>query len=145
MLQEFRKFSRAFLYIVIAAFVGTIIFAWGADITRSKGQKGIVGEVDGEEIDYRDYSNVVDNYYQRASSQSQREISQEEIVELRNRAWTDLVTNIVHKHIFDRLGLTTTKVELSEHLRRYPPQFIQQHPEFPETRLVVHPPCGVVG
>jgi peptidyl-prolyl cis-trans isomerase D len=130
MLQEFRKFSRAFLYIVIAAFVGTIIFAWGADITRSKGQKGIVGEVDGEEIDYRVYSNLVDNYYQRVSQQSQREITHDELLQIRNQAWTDLITSMVNKNIFDRLGLSITAAELAEHLKRYPPKFIQQHPEF---------------
>ncbi len=130
MLQEFRKFSKAFLYIVIAAFVGTIIFAWGADVNRPKGQKGIIGEIDGEEIDYQIYSRIVDNYYQQASRSSQREISSDEMLEIRNRAWVDLVTDIVNRHIYERLGLTLTNVELAEHMKRFPPQFIQQHPEF---------------
>ncbi len=130
MLQEFRKFSKAFLYIIIAAFVGTIIFAWGADITRSKGQKGVIGEVDGEEINYQDYSKVVDNYYQQASRSSQREITSDEMLQIRNRAWNEMVNSIINKHIYKRLGLTLTNVELAEHMRRFPPKFIQQHPDF---------------
>lgn len=130
MLQNFRKFSKAFLYIVIAAFVGTIIFAWGADITRSKGEKGIIGEINGEEVDYQIYSRIVDNYYQQASQSSQREISQAEMIDIRNRAWSDLVTDLVYQQEFKHLNLNITNVELAEHLKRFPPQFLQRHPEF---------------
>jgi len=130
MLQDFRKFSKVFLYIVIAAFVGTIIFAWGADITRSKGEKGIIGEVNGEEIDYITYSQIVDNYYQQISRSSQREISQDELLEIRNRAWVDLVTDIVYRQTADKLGIELTNAELAEHLKRFPPSIVRQHPEF---------------
>lgn len=130
MLQNFRKFSKAFLYIIIAAFVGTIIFAWGADITQSKGQKGIVGEVNGENIDYQQYSKMVDNYYQQASQASQREISNAEMIELRNKAWNDMVNDIEYTQLFNKLKMSITNTELAEHLKRFPPQFIQQHSEF---------------
>ncbi|MBU1318888.1 MAG: peptidylprolyl isomerase [candidate division Zixibacteria bacterium] len=130
MLQNFRKFSKAFLYIVIAAFVGTIIFAWGADITRSKGEKGIIGEINGEDIDYKAYGQIVDNYYQQASQSSQREISQSEMIDIRNRAWSDMVTDLIYQQKFNELKLNITNVELAEHLKRFPPQFLQRHPEF---------------
>jgi len=130
MLQNFRKFSKAFLYIVIVAFVGTIIFAWGADINRSKGEKGIIGEINGREIDYKVYGRIVDNYYQQASQSSQREISQSEMIDIRNRAWGDMVTDLIYQQKFSELKLNITNVELAEHLKRFPPQFLQRHPEF---------------
>ena len=123
MLQNFRKFSKAFLYIIIAAFVGTIIFAWGADITQSKGQKGIVGEVNGENIDYQQYSKMVDNYYQQASQASQREISNAEMIKLRNKAWNDMVNDMEYTQLFNKLKMSITNTELAEHLKRFPPQF----------------------
>lgn len=130
MLQNFRRFSKAFLYIVIAAFVGTIIFAWGADITSSKAQKGIVGEVNGQEIMWQTYERAIDNYFRQISQSTQRELTQEEILEIRNRAWSELVTNTIYDQLIDRLGLTLTDVELAEHLKIWPPSIVQQYEEF---------------
>jgi peptidyl-prolyl cis-trans isomerase D len=130
MLQDFRRYTKAFIYVAIVAFVGTIIFAWGADITSSKAQKGIVGEVNGEEITLRTYESVIQNFYQQMSQSSQRELTQDEILELRNRAWVELVTDIVYAQKMERLGLALTNTELAEHLKRWPPQVVQQQELF---------------
>lgn len=130
MLQDFRRYTKAFIYVAIAAFVGTIIFAWGADVSSSKAQKGIVGEINGEEITLRTYEAVIQNYYQQMSQSSQRELTQEEILELRDRAWVELVTNIVYAQTMERLGLDLTNTELAEHLKRWPPQIVQQQELF---------------
>ena len=125
-----RKYTKWFLYLVVIAFIGTIFFAWGADINSSKGQKDIVGEVNGEEISVGTYSKVVDNYYQQISRSSQREISPDEMLEIRNRAWGEIVTGMIFQQTDDRLGLTLTNIELAEHLKRYPPQIVQQQEVF---------------
>lgn len=130
MLQDMRKYTKVVLYIVVVAFIGTIIFAWGADITTPKGQRGIIGEVNGEEIDYQLYSRVIDNYYQQASRQSQRELGPDEMLEIRNRAWADLVNDIVFRQKVEELGLEVTDEELAEHLKRFPPQVVQQQEIF---------------
>jgi len=130
MLQDMRKYTKVVLYIVVVAFIGTIIFAWGADITSSKGQKGIIGEVNGEEIDYRTYARVVDNYYEQASRSSQRELGPDEVLEINNRAWVDLVNDIVFRQQVEKLGLEVTDEELAEHLKRFPPQVVQQQDVF---------------
>jgi parvulin-like peptidyl-prolyl isomerase len=130
MLQEMRKFTKIVLYVVVAAFVGTIIFAWGADITGSKGSKGIVAQINGEEIDHRTYSQIADGYYQQAHKSSARDLTQDEILELRDRAWKDLVTETIYTQLSKRLGLELTNVELAEHLRSFPPTFLQQSDAF---------------
>jgi parvulin-like peptidyl-prolyl isomerase len=130
MLQDFRRYTKAFIYVAIVAFVGTIIFAWGADITSSKAQKGIVGEVNGEEITLRTYESVIQNFYQQMSQSSQRELTQDEILELRNRAWVELVNDVVYVQTMERLGLTLTNTEIAEHLKRWPPQIVQQQELF---------------
>lgn len=130
MLQDFRRFSKAFLYIVIVAFIGTIIFAWGADINTSKTQKGFIGEIGGEEITLQEYQNVLENYSRQMTQSSQRELSQEEIYQLRSRAWDDMITNKMYGHKIAELGLTLSNTELAEHLKRFPPQIVQQHEAF---------------
>ncbi|MCK4656297.1 MAG: peptidylprolyl isomerase [candidate division Zixibacteria bacterium] len=130
MLQDFRRYTKAFIYVAIVAFVGTIIFAWGADMTSTKAQKGIAGEVNGEEITLRTYESVIQNFYQQMSQSSQRELTQDEILELRNRAWVELVTDIVYSQTMEKLGLTLTNTELAEHLKRWPPQIVQQQELF---------------
>jgi peptidyl-prolyl cis-trans isomerase D len=130
MLQDFRRYTKAFIYVAIVAFVGTIIFAWGADITSSKAKKGFIGEVNGEEITLRTYESVIQNFYQQMSQSSQRELTQEEVLELRNRAWAELVTDMIYSQTMEKLGLTLTNTELAEHLKRWPPQIVQQQDLF---------------
>jgi peptidyl-prolyl cis-trans isomerase D len=64
------------------------------------------------------------------SQSSQRELTQDEILELRNRAWVELVTDIVYSQTMEKLGLTLTNTELAEHLKRWPPQIVQQQELF---------------
>jgi len=130
MLQDMRKYTKVVLYIVVVAFIGTIIFAWGADITQSGGQGTTVGKVNDEEIDIRTYDQVLTSYSQQVAQSSERELSHDEVVEIRNRAWVELVNDIVFRQTTEELGLVVTNAELAEHIRRFPPQIVQQQPVF---------------
>ncbi len=130
MLQDFRKFSKAFLYIIIAAFVGTIIFAWGADITRSKYDRDVIGEVNGQELKREQYNQVYRSYYEQIQQSSKRDLTHEEERTLLDVSWKELVSSVLYRQQIDRLGLVLTNRELAEHLKLMPPQEIIQAPVF---------------
>jgi peptidyl-prolyl cis-trans isomerase D len=129
MLQDLRRYSKAFLYIVVVAFVGTIVFTWGADLTSSKADKGIVGEVNGEDIKEQTYKRVIENFYQQMP-QTGRDLSDEEVLQLRRTAWRELVAGVLYRQKIEDLGITLTDVELAENLKRWPPQIVQQYEGF---------------
>lgn len=55
MLKTMRKNTKIVLWIVIAAFLGTIVFAWGMQYTASQQMKNYVAKVNGEKITADEY------------------------------------------------------------------------------------------
>lgn len=119
-----RQGTKPVLWIIIAAFVGTIIFAWGMDFSAQPTVRGVVGKVNGEDIRLDDYSFM----YQNALAQQQQqrgEVTEEEAARLREEVFDQMVGSYLMQQTTDRVGLKVTNIELAEHLRRFPPQEIR--------------------
>jgi len=124
-MKVMRAGTKPILWIVVAAFVGTIIFAWGMDFTSRPAARGVVGEVNGVELKLDDYSFL----YQNAIAQRQQqggELSDEEALQLRDQVFEQMVQNHILTKLIRDLGLSVTNRELAEHLRRFPPPEVQQ-------------------
>ena len=120
-MKAMRAGTKPVLWIIIAAFVGTIIFAWGMDFTRRATARGIVGSVNGNEMELDEYSYL----YQNALDQEQRkrpELTEDDANRLRDQVFDQMVGSRLLRTETERLGLTVTNAELAEHLRRFPPQ-----------------------
>ncbi len=130
MLSHFRKYTKAFIWVVVVAFVGTIIFAWGMDVTRSKAQKNVVGIIDGKDIDYRIYQPYLDRLYQQKQSQSQEDLSVSELSQLRQQAWDNLVADYLMGREMEKRGIQVTDQEFYQFLKYQPPQELQQNEGF---------------
>ncbi len=130
MLSHFRKYTKVFIWVVVIAFVGTIIFAWGMDVTRSKSQKNIVGVIDGKDIDYRIYQPYLDRLYQQKQSQSQAELSVSELSQIRQQAWDNLVADYLMGREMERRNIQVSDQEFYQFLKYQPPQELQQNEGF---------------
>jgi len=130
MLSTFRKYTKAFIWVVVIAFVGTIIFAWGMDVTRSKTQKNIIGTIDGNDIDYRTYQSYYDRLYQQEQAKTNNELDLATLNTIRQNAWDQLVADyLFNREIQDR-HITVTNEEFYAFLKYQPPQEIQQSEAF---------------
>ena len=130
MLSHFRKYTKVFIWVVVVAFVGTIIFAWGMDITRSKSQKNIVGVIDGKDIDYRIYQPYLDRLYQQKQSQSQAELSVSELSQMRQQAWDNLVADYLMGREMEKRNIQVSDQEFYQYLKYQPPQELQKSEAF---------------
>ena len=130
MMQELRNFSKAFLIIVAIAFVGTIFFAWGMDIagTSSGDQKGYIAKINDEEIDPRIYTNLVQNLSDQLNQGGSVYLDWASNVEIRERAWDRMVTDILMEQHINEMGLSVSKTEMFEYLWNYPPRYLWQDP-----------------
>ena len=54
-MNKMREHTKTLLIILVLAFVGTIIFDWGMDVTGIKRRPNVAGEVNGVEIMYDQY------------------------------------------------------------------------------------------
>jgi peptidyl-prolyl cis-trans isomerase D len=130
MLSTFRKFTKVVIWVVVVAFVGTIIFAWGMDVTRSKAQKNIVGTIDGEDINYQIYQRYYDRLYQDEQARSEAELDDAIIRRIRIQAWDNLVTENLLTREIEKRHIRVTDDEMVSFLRYQPPVDLQQHPDF---------------
>ena len=123
-MKQMRQGTKPVLWIIIAAFVGTIIFAWGMDFTAPDTARGIVGTVNGEDLRLDDYSFL----YQNALSQQQQQrgdVSEDDATRIREEVFDQMVGSRIMQQTTEKVGLKVTNMELAEHLRRFPPQEIR--------------------
>lgn len=123
-MKQMRQGTKPVLWIIIAAFVGTIIFAWGMDFTAPDTARGVVGSVNGEDLRLDDYSFL----YQNALAQQQQqrgEVTEDDASRIREEVFDQMVGSQIMQQTTEKVGLQVTNMELAEHLRRFPPQEIR--------------------
>ena len=130
MLGTFRKFTKVVIWVVVVAFVGTIIFAWGMEVTRSKSQRNIIGTIDGKDIDYRLYQPYYDRLYQDQQARSEAELDNNAMRMLRRQAWENLVGEYLINREIQKRKIHETDEELVSYLRYQPPADLQQNSAF---------------
>ncbi len=83
MLKTMREHTKTVMVIVVVAFVGMIVFAWGMDAggIRRGPAAGIVGEVNGRKIHFREFRDAYDRVYAQQRDQAGREPDEMEIIE----------------------------------------------------------------
>ena len=123
MLDKFRnvRFIKAMMWIVAAAFIGLIVFEWGADFTgRSTGPIGTtIGAVNGEEITHQHFQNLLREASRRARGDVDAGADLDEGLLIRE-IWNQLVTRILMRQQMDHLNITVSDVEV-DHLNRVQP------------------------
>jgi peptidyl-prolyl cis-trans isomerase D len=129
MMQELRNWSKGFLIFVVIAFVGSIIFAWGMDIGKSSSAKGFIAKINGEEIDPKIYSDLVQNYQNQVNQNGRVYLDWSKIVDIRNQAWDQMIMDLVLEQYINKIGLKVSDTEMFEYLWNYPPQYFWNAPE----------------
>ena len=122
-MKAMRAGTKPLMWIVVAAFVGTIVFAWGMDFTRRPTARGIVGEVNGAELKMDEYLLRLQNAYQQR--QQEGEVTEEEARKLRDDTFNQMVNSYLMNQVVKEKNLRVTNQEVAEHLRRFPPREVQ--------------------
>jgi peptidyl-prolyl cis-trans isomerase D len=130
MMKAMRKLTKQILWVVIVAFVGTIIFAWGMEFSgRKQSKRGIIASVNGQDVELYTFQ----YYYDQALRQAEKEqgdIDEQTALQIRDQVWEKMVTEILLNQEAQKRGIEITDTELYEYMRKYPPQELQTHPSF---------------
>ncbi len=85
-------------------FTGRSRFFSGSDQT--------VGKIDGRSIDYQEFNAQVEALREQFQQQSGRAPAEQDMAQIREQAWNQLLFDIAYKKEFDKLGLTVSADEL---------------------------------
>ena len=114
MTQIRNHLSKAFAALAVF-FIAYMVLDWGMDLTGRKGRQGnqeLVGEVDGKDIDYRDFSEMVKRNLDAQKKQTGTDADAETERQVRSQVWNQMVDQILFDQEIKRLGITVTDQEI---------------------------------
>jgi peptidyl-prolyl cis-trans isomerase D len=131
MMKELRDKTKWIMLVVALAFVGLMVFEWGMDISgQTAGQQtGALGEVDGRPIQLAAYNEVYQDLYQRMQQQAGTQLSREQIRQIEEMAWEQVVGQMLLQREMERRGIRVTNAEIVQAMRFMP------HPDLMQNEL----------
>ncbi|MGB8657396.1 MAG: peptidylprolyl isomerase [Candidatus Zixiibacteriota bacterium] len=129
MMKIMRKLTKQILWVVIAAFVGTIIFAWGMEFSAKSKKKGMIATINGENIDAVAFQQLYDQALRQAEK-DRGDIDEQTSYQIREEVWNNMVNQVLLNQEAQKRGIQVTDVELYEYLRRFPPKELQENTAF---------------
>ncbi|GAB4379693.1 MAG: peptidylprolyl isomerase [Calditrichia bacterium] len=130
MMTKLREMTFIFIWILVFAFVGLMVFEWGMDITGLKGRSNIVGEIDGNKITIQDFQKALQNAYLQEKQRTGNEPDEERMSQLRDQVWEMFVQRILYAKEIEKRDIQITDREIFLHVTQNPPAEIRQNPDF---------------
>jgi parvulin-like peptidyl-prolyl isomerase len=129
-LNDIREKSPKFIIAGAAViFIVLIIFDWGLDLTgrrgRGGGQSELLGKVNGKEVSYKQFSELVRRTAENQKKQQGSEIDEETERQIRSQVWNQLVDEMLVEQEIDRLGINVSDQEIRDIVNgQNPPDFL---------------------
>ena len=130
-MQVFRNSAKPLIYIVTASF-----FVWLVlDLSGLSGGTGLLsqtsaGKVDGQTIEARYYTTMVQQAVEERQRSSQTPMTLDDVVQVRNEVWQQIVQSTVLQREYKRRGLVATPEEIADAIKNFPPPQLQSAPQF---------------
>jgi peptidyl-prolyl cis-trans isomerase D len=116
MMRDLREKTKWVMIIVALAFVGLMVFEWGMDATGMGSltdRSGALGRVNGQTISYEEYQRAYQQLYQQAQQRAGgQQISREQIRQLEDAAFEEVVRNTLMRQEMRRRGIRVTDAEI---------------------------------
>ncbi len=108
-------------------FIVYIVLDWGMDITgrKHREQSDVIGSVDGVDIHYQEFADLVRQEIDNQRQQTGKEIDPQQEAQIREQVWNMLVNRILMEKEAKRLGIEVTNQEIVDWVRGpNPPDFL---------------------
>jgi len=120
-----RKLTKHILWIVIAAFVGTIVFAWGMQFTAGKKKAGLVATINGQDIQWQTFMQMYEQNLTMAREQYD-EVDDKLAKSIRDDTWDNMLYQVLLQQEIKKRNIQVTGKELYDFLKRFPPTELRQ-------------------
>ncbi len=130
MLTKMRQNMAMVMWVLVIAFIGTIVFSWGMGGFQGKAKPGVVTSINGRDISIEYFENLVQQAYAQRIEESEEDPGPDIYKDIRQEVWDELVQQILMEDEFKRLGIPVTDQEVAFAVRNNPPEFIMSHENF---------------
>jgi peptidyl-prolyl cis-trans isomerase D len=133
-MQLMRRKMKVIMWVVIVTFVVGfvyVIMGTGGNAGRRQGKlaRGIVGEVGGQEISYRQYQDALSRSRDLYRNRYGTDPDETTFRQLEQEAWQGLITNMMLQQAYRRYGVRIYDEELVGIIRNRPPEELQRDPQ----------------
>ncbi len=129
LMRDLRSNTHIILWILILAFVGLIVFEWGASFSFSGGGQGQpknIAEINGEKISPQQYFQILQNEYERMRQQTDGTLTDQQRQQIQEQLWEQLVNETLIQQAVEERNILVTNQDILRELRNNPPEFLQQ-------------------
>ncbi len=134
MMQTLRKYMKHVMWIVAVTFVGTIIFSWGMGgfkTRKSMAETGIIGSINGDQIMYQQFAQMVEDEAKRVREQEKTDdLSEYRRSAIRDQAWQQIVREKLLAIEVQKQNIAATPEEVVFFMRNNPPDFVRSAEQF---------------
>jgi peptidyl-prolyl cis-trans isomerase D len=131
MMASLRQNTAVILWILVFAFIGTIIFSWGMGGFSGPMKPGVVGKIDGQEITREQYEATVQERFAMERQRYQDgEIPATRAEAIRGEAWDALINEVLLQRAEAEADLKVSNAEIAMTIRHSPPPQVTNNPSF---------------
>jgi peptidyl-prolyl cis-trans isomerase D len=132
MMMKMRGMIKTIMIIVIVAFAATIFFAWGMDLSGSRGMTGKpnVGTIDNHVIPYQAFERAVETERQKQTEQMGGDLTPEQSRMVPRKVFEENVQRLLLQKVFKEMSLSGSAEEIYQQIRNNPPEGITKNPYF---------------
>lgn len=130
LMERIRGNTHIMLWILILAFVGLIVFEWGASFNwqggGAMGQPKFIAEINGEKIEPQQYFNMLQQEYERYRQQTGDALTDQQRNQIEDQLWNEIVNQQLIQQEVNARDIIVTNTDIIRSLRENPPAFLRQ-------------------
>ncbi len=131
MMQTMRKNMKLVLWILVFAFIATIVFSWGMGGFKGRGPKqGIAAVINGKQITVDRIEQLFQQRLQYEQTRQETDLTEDQIKQMRAQIWDELIRDTLIEQEVKRLGIRANDKEIAYLIRTVPPDFIRENEYF---------------
>ncbi|MDD5088873.1 MAG: SurA N-terminal domain-containing protein, partial [bacterium] len=132
MMTAMRENMPLIMWILVGAFLATIVFSWGmGGFKGSQDLDGVIGRIGTREILYDQYNKIVQDRLARLRQENENtQITEAQIRQTRKEVWDELIRNEVMDVYAEKWGLRTSDAEVAWAVKNSPPNWLRENEAF---------------
>ena len=132
MMTKLREFSKVFIIILAASFIGLMVFEWGADYSGKRSQaQTMVGSVNGHELSFSMFQELYQQLYENQRARMDNtNMDENQLKMLRDQVWEQFIQRTLFQEEMDKLGISVSDSEIVYQIFNYPLEDFKRVPAF---------------
>ena len=128
-MTRMRDSMPTILFMLLIAFLITIVFEWGMDYTgMSAGSSDVVGSINGRDISFKEFSDLLKEYTDNQRARTGADLDENQLKQARDQVWQSIVNRDLVEQELKRMGITVTDQEIVDWVRGdNPPEDLRQN------------------